>query len=493
MTAPAAPPAARLAPPPKGVSLWTDARRRLLKNRMAVAGLAIIGLVSAAAIFAGLVVPEDPELQRFWVQATPPGSSHPDVRNVSLWRTGTALEPREVSTRLPGLRGSREVRLDLRRLDAEEYRVVATRSGNVKALTLSEGAAPVEKVVVAGPDEFFIQIGPDGRPLENPYVPGAPLEVHDTVVALESPLPDQFVRPGDTTGRFALVLRRVRSRNETAVVRIENGTVASVAVAPAGASPSPVPSLEVKGEDVRSIALDGQPIARTHLLGTDRQGRDLFARIIYGARISLLIALLATLVSLSIGVSYGAISGYAGGFTDLVMMRIVDILYGLPYIFLVIILMVAFGKDLVVLFIALGAVQWLTMARIVRGQVLSLKEREFVEAARTAGARARSIVFRHLVPNVLGIVAVYTTLTIPAVVLQESFLAFIGLGVQWQGRNLASWGALVKEGMDSLGAGGANWWLLIFPALAMSVTLFAFNFVGDGLRDALDPQQKGKT
>ncbi|MHC4598393.1 MAG: ABC transporter permease, partial [Planctomycetota bacterium] len=179
--------------------------------------------------------------------------------------------------------------------------------------------------------------------------------------------------------------------------------------------------------------------------------------------------------------------------TDNFMMRAVDILYGLPYMFLVILLLVNFGRDIVVLFIALGAVQWLTMARIVRGQVLSLKEKEFIEAARMAGAGHAALLFRHLIPNTLGIVAVYTTLTIPAVILQESFLAFIGLAVQYKGENLASWGALVDEGRQALGTGGDRWWMLIFPSLAMAATLFSLNFLGDGLRDALDPQQKGRT
>jgi oligopeptide transport system permease protein len=154
---------------------------------------------------------------------------------------------------------------------------------------------------------------------------------------------------------------------------------------------------------------------------------------------------------------------------------------------------VNFGRDIVVLFVALGAVQWLTMARIVRGQVLSLKEKEFVEAARMAGAGHWALLFRHLIPNTLGIVAVYTTLTVPAVILQESFLSFIGLAVQYKGENLASWGALVDEGRQALGTGGDRWWILVFPSLAMAVTLFAMNFLGDGLRDALDPQQKGRT
>ncbi|MHC4959947.1 MAG: ABC transporter permease [Planctomycetota bacterium] len=175
------------------------------------------------------------------------------------------------------------------------------------------------------------------------------------------------------------------------------------------------------------------------------------------------------------------------------MMRIVDIAYALPFMFLVILLMISFGRDLFTLFVALGAVQWLTMARIVRGQSLSLKEKEFVEAARMGGASHTSILFRHIIPNTLGVVVVYSTLTVPAVILQESFLAFIGLTVELNGRTLDSWGSLVSQGRDALTSTGGNWWVLLFPSLAMAITLFSLNFFGDGLRDALDPQLKGRT
>lgn len=219
-----------------------------------------------------------------------------------------------------------------------------------------------------------------------------------------------------------------------------------------------------------------------HLLGTDELGRDLLTRILYGARISFAVGILATLVSLTIGVAYGSFAGYVGGRTDHVMMRIVDILYGLPFMFFVILLMVLFGRNILNLFIALGAVQWLTMARIVRGQILSLRSREFVLSAHAMGAAPRRILVRHLLPNALGPIVVYATLTVPAIMLEEAFLSFLGLGVQ---PPMASWGSLAADGAAAM---EAHPWLIIFPGCALTLTLLSLNFLGDGLRDALDPQ-----
>jgi oligopeptide transport system permease protein len=217
-----------------------------------------------------------------------------------------------------------------------------------------------------------------------------------------------------------------------------------------------------------------------HWLGTDTLGRDLFSRILFGGRISMMVGLVATFVALAIGVTYGAVAGFFGGKIDAVMMRIVDIMYALPFTIFVILLMVFFGRNIFLLFFAIGAVEWLTMARIVRGQIISIKKMEYIEAARALGLGKRRIIFRHMIPNILGPIIVYTTLTIPAVMLLEAFLSFLGLGVQ---PPMSSWGVLIKDGAEKM---EEFWWLLVFPGGVFSLTLFSLNFLGDGLRDALD-------
>ena len=234
----------------------------------------------------------------------------------------------------------------------------------------------------------------------------------------------------------------------------------------------------LSGKTIR--AGDKQYSRNYHILGTDKLGRDLFSRLCWGGLVSLGVGLAATLVALAIGVAYGAVAGFFGGKLDALMMRIVDILYSLPYIIFVILLTVFFGRHLILLFVAIGAVEWLTMARIVRSQVMAVKRMEFIEAARSLGFSRRRVIFRHILPNILGPIIVYITLTIPSVMLLEAFLSYLGLGVQ---PPLSSLGVLIKEGAEVMEEYS---WQLIFPATVFSLTLFSLNFLGDGLRDALD-------
>ncbi len=311
---------------------------------------------------------------------------------------------------------------------------------------------------------------PGGGVVESREVPGVPAIPHSgTPWVFRIPYSG---RSGASPWHDAL--RRLR-RNRLAKLGL---TVLLVFVFAAILSPwiAPFPF------DKTNLPYGAKPPTRTHVLGTDELGRDLFTRLLYGARISFAVGILATLVSLTIGVTYGSLAGYAGGRLDHLMMRIVDILYGLPFMFFVIILMVIFGRNILNLFVALGAVQWLTMARIVRGQVLSLKVREFVLSAQAMGASPRRLLIRHVLPNALGPIVVYATLTVPAVMLEEAFLSFLGLGVQ---PPMASWGSLASEGAAAM---EPYPWLILFPGLALTVTLLSLNFVGDGLRDALDPQ-----
>ena len=220
-----------------------------------------------------------------------------------------------------------------------------------------------------------------------------------------------------------------------------------------------------------------------HYLGTDGNGRDLLVRILHGGRLSLSIGLIATFVSVFIGVIYGTIAGFFGGKLDIFMMRIVEILYAMPYLIFVIILMVVFGRNIYFLFIAIGAVEWLTMARIVRGQTISLKEKEFIETSKALGQSNSLIIIKHIIPNLAGPIIVYITLMVPSVIILESFLSFLGLGVQ---EPLTSWGVLISEGSREM---ETAWWLLIFPGSFMVITLASLNFIGDGLRDAIDPKE----
>lgn len=279
---------------------------------------------------------------------------------------------------------------------------------------------------------------------------------------------------GAIVARFATELRRSRS------IMLCGGILSVIAiVAIIGPLVSP--------HSYMTTNFDGRFIEPTvigfHLFGTDDLGRDLFVRALMGIQVTLLVAIVASIVSLVIGVAYGAVAGYVGGRIDAIMMRAVDALYALPFIFLVILLMVVFERNFLMIFVAIGAINWLDMARIVRGQTISLKEREFIDAAKLTGVPTWRIIVRHITPNLLGVVIVYVTLTIPQAILVESFLSFLGLGVQEPQTSL---GALVNGGVSQMEEAT---WLLLIPAVLLAVILLCFNFLGDGLRDLFDPRQ----
>ncbi len=274
------------------------------------------------------------------------------------------------------------------------------------------------------------------------------------------------------------VRRHLRSSRMVAACVIILGLAALVALAGPLVTPHDYAATDFDGR------LVPPELANWHLFGTDDLGRDLFARTLLGLQVTLFVAVIASVVSLGIGVVYGATAGFMGGKVDAIMMRAVDALYALPFVFLVILLMVVFERNFLLIFVAIGAINWLDMARIVRGQTISLKHREFVDAARLIGVSTPGIIFRHIMPNLLGVVIVYMTLTIPQAILVESFLSFLGLGVQEPQTSL---GALVSDGVSHMEHAP---WLLVIPATVLAVILFCFNFLGDGLRDIVDPKKK---
>lgn len=420
------------APEVAGTSLWRDAWRRLLKNRAAVAGAVIVGMMATMAV---CYVPISRYVTRYTL-----AENHPCLRH----------QP-------PGARGVPREHALLYSVDEIPFRDV-DRDGNGR-IDSGELSFRVQQIEFAHLD----------------------LDANGVIDAAElRAMPRAFL-----VDDYDALVERFDEDDSGAVDLAESASFADIF--PASEAGWFIRRHDADGDGLLAESeFVGVPKPRRFVLGTDSLGRDLATRMVFGAAISLLVGLLATLVSFVIGVTWGAIAGYFGGRVDAVMMRIVDIMYGLPFMFLVILLMVVFGRNFLLLFVAIGAVTWLTMARIVRGQVISLKNQEFVMAARSIGTPAMAIVFRHLIPNALGPIIVYATLTVPAVMLQEAFLSFLGLGVQ---APYTSWGALASDGA-SPGIMIHYPWLILYPGLALAVTLLALNFLGDGLRDALDPRMR---
>ena len=414
----------------EGTSLWRDAWRRLLRNRAAVIGGLIVATMATIAL-------AYPAIERWGTRFTV-AENHPCLRH----------EP-------PGVRGVPRTHYQLFSLDAHAFAAVdADADGRVTALELSAYVSALE----------FAHLDLDRS---------GGIDADELRKAPRSFLTDDFA-----------TLLAGLDENGSGTLELDE-TLMFTEIYPVSEASQHLRGWDDDGDGALVPAeFVGVPKPRRFLMGTDSLGRDVAVRMVYGARISLAVGLLATLVSFVIGVTWGAVAGYFGGAVDAVMMRIVDILYGLPFMFLVILMMVVFGQDIVLLFMAIGAVTWLTMARIVRGQVISLKNQEFVHAARSIGTGDLAIVFRHLIPNALGPIIVYATLTVPAVMLQEAFLSFLGLGVQ---APYTSWGSLASDG-SSPGIMVNYPWLILFPGLALATTLLALNFLGDGLRDALDPR-----
>ena len=441
---------------------------RLLRHHLALFGLFLVVAVSAAVVVVPFFYGGSPKLTRVWLGAKSPGFTHPDCLSKNIFIVGTEAETS------PSLSDAEELIYQTKSFSRQEIRIT-TRRGKVNTIMFTDGARHIEELDTSTLKGDLFRSNDDGTP-------GKKLDQAFVLKKNSAPPGGLF-----DEGSRVLMMLLIKADDEVTQnkITLSNSIVTSITVKQ-GNNKISSEDLIIEGRDVISVTANGEERRVMHLLGTDKLGRDLFIRILYGGRISLLVGIVATLVSIVIGLSYGAVSGYFGGMVDSVMMRAVDVLYGLPFIFLVILLMVLFERSLILFFVALGLVQWLTVARIVRGQILSLRESEFVEAAKMSGAGARKIIFSHLIPHTIGPVIVYTTLTIPLIILEESFLAYIGLGITNASDSL---GSLVEQGVRMLGDAGENWWLLLCPSLTMIFILFGMNCLGDGLRDSFDPKR----
>lgn len=419
----------------KGTSLWKDAWRRLLKNKAAMAGGIVVLIMALLAI--GFDV-----ISRYGTRFTY------DEQHLSF-------EPKPIGARSVPMHHPLLIEPE----DAPFEQVDVNKDGQIDRSEISTWLSTLEFERFDTSGDGFLDVE----------------EVEDGAIPLLKHSPQATLNIFDENKDGKVSPAEARAAEVTELL-------------PDGEARWFIARFDTdKNRTLSASEYQGLPEPRMHLFGTDELGRDLLTRVLQGGRVSLMVGFIATLVSFVIGVLWGATAGFLGGRTDNLMMRFVDVMYGLPFMFLVILLMVIFQEmpaesKLYLLFLALGAVQWLTMSRIVRGQVIALKNREFVEAARAVGVSKSKIILRHLIPNALGPIIVYSTLTVPAVMLEEAFLSFLGLGVQ---APFASWGSLAAEGAKAY---REYPWLIIFPGSALAVTLLALNFLGDGLRDALDPQ-----
>lgn len=462
--------------PPEHFSPAQLAWRRLKRNKLAMLGLITVIAFTVLCFAAPIFAHQDPDRRRSWIGALPPGAFSLDCLSENVFRIGEKPQLNE------GAAHATQITIHCREEIVKDYIISIYRSGRragkikkITSLSSSTGSSNLKEL------DLSQGISQDSQ---EPTRLLPQITIHKG-----KPAPDGLF----AAGKHVVQLRQsdpTQVSEYTALMSISDGVVSAIRRTDTETKEhKKLNEIVIPYKNIQSIHLDGDLSGFTHMLGTDRGGRDIWSRILYGGRISLSVGIVATIVSLMIGVLYGAYSGYRGGRTDRIMMSAVDVLYAIPFMFVVILLLVMFGRNILILFAALGAVQWLTTARIVRGQILSLKNREFIEAAKVNGASSWCIITRHLLPNCIGPIIVYATLTVPAVILEESFLAFLGLQVEWGSQKLDSWGYLVHEGVKTMNFhNGDFWWLLVFPALAMTMTLLGLNTLGDGLRDALDPQ-----
>ena len=442
--------------------------KRLMQHKGAKIGLVILITSISIVLYSFISTSLDPYTIRPWLIGKPPLTTAPNCLAENNFTVGQKL-----TGHFKDVKSS--IDFFVHPTQSSEFRIL-TKDDKISSIWDLKSSKKIKQ----------LEVEPEGRVTLTQLFKNK-ISSHITnglLIKLGQPIPKQ-IQPVDGVAILKKEKWDISSQNIHIIIKDHR-------VQQITSNQKPILSISIKGEQVVSLRVDQKNQTNTFILGTDILGRDLLARVIYGGRVSLMIAAVATLVSLIIGVFYGAIAGYAGGKIERVMMNGVDILYAVPFMFLVIILLVNFGRNIVVLFIALGAVQWLTMSRIVCSVTRGLAKSEFIEAAKLSGASRTQIILNHLLPNMTAPIIVYATLTIPAVILEESFLSFIGLSVQYGGKTLDSWGTLVFQGIEALGSNGSRLWILLAPATAMVVTLIGFNLLGDGLRDILDPKRPTK-